>query len=134
MGNISPALQKETKNVTLSVLIGTVAMWIVFAILHAALPAKVPFDYRVILGGLGGGAVAVLNFFLMGLTIQKVTSTDDEKLARNFMKASYTRRMVMQGLWMIVAIAAPCFQFVAGLVPLLFPGAGIKIRGLLGKI
>ena len=33
-------------------------------------------------------------------------------------------------LWVIIAIVAPCFHFVAGIVPLLFPGTGIKIAGI----
>ena len=78
--------------------------------------------------------MAVLNFFLMGMTVQKVTSTEDEGLARQRMKTSYTRRMLLQILWMIAAIAAPCFQFVAGLIPLVFPSTGLKILSVLGKI
>lgn len=131
--NIQPAIKKETKNVAVSTAIGVVIMWVVFAILHGVMPEKVPFDYTVILGGLFGGFVAVLNFFLMGLTVQKVASMEDEKDAKAFMKNSYSKRMLVQMVWVIVAIAAPCFQFVAGMVPLLFPGMGIKIRGILKK-
>ena len=65
-------------------------MWIVFAVLHGTMPEKVPFDYTVILGGLGGGAVAVLNFFLMGLTVQKAAACEDEGSARMRLKASYS--------------------------------------------
>mgnify|MGYP000345413049 FL=1 len=36
----------------------------------------------------------------------------------------------MQILWVILAIVAPCFHFVAGIAPLLFPGTGIKIMGI----
>ena len=86
----------------------------------------------MILGGLGGGIIAVLNFFLMGLTVQKVVSLEDEGQARNKMKASYSQRMLLQLLWGIAAIAAPCFQFAAGLLPLLFPNIVIKTMGILG--
>ena len=109
-----------------------VVMWVVFFFLHRFMPDRVPFDYRVILGGLCGGFVAVLNFFLMGLTVQKVVSTEDEDLAKNRMKASYSQRMMLQMAWVVVAIVAPCFYFVAGIVPLLFPSLGIKIMALLG--
>ena len=128
--NLSPALKKETCNVARYTGFGTMVMWIVFALLHAAMPEKVPFDLTVLFGGLGGSAVAVLNFFLMGLTIQRVTSTEDQKLATAYMRASYSRRMLMQGLWAVLAIVLPCFQFAAGLLPLLFPGAGIKLAGI----
>ena len=97
------------------------------------IPEKVPFDYTVFLAGIGGGIIAVLNFFLMGLTVQKVASTQDEGMARNRMKSSYSQRMLLQMLWVIAAIAAPCFWAVAGVLPLLFPSIGIKIMGILNK-
>ena len=134
MQKVAPAVRKETKRVIMITVIGVVIMFAVFAGLHFAMPDKVPFDYRVILGGLGGGCIAVLNFFMMGLTVQKVTSMEDEGLARQQMKSSYTYRMLLQILWMVAAIAAPCFQFVAGLVPLLFPSLGLKLLSVMGKI
>ena len=105
-------------------------MWIVFGVLHAFMPQKVPFDYTVFLGGAVGGCVAVLNFFFMGLAVQKAAVATDEDTARMRIKASYSQRMLIQMLWVILAIVAPCFHFVAGIVPLLFPGTGIKIAGI----
>ena len=134
MQKLSPAIKKETVRVAAMTAIGVVCMIIVFAILHQFLPEKVPFDYRVILGGLAGGFVAVLNFFLMGLTVQKVANTEDEDLARSRMKASYSRRMMLQMGWVIVAIVVPIFQPVAGILPLLFPSTGIKLLAVTGKI
>lgn len=130
---VQPAVKKETKNVILYTAIGLAVMWAAFGVLHAFLPEKVPFDYQVILGGLGGGLVAVVNFFLMGLTVQKVASTTDEDAARMKMKASYSQRMLLQMLWVVLAIAVPVFQFAAGILPLLFPSLGIKINGIFFK-
>ena len=130
--DIQPAVRKETRHVAIGTGICVVLMWVVFAILHAVTPEQIPFDYTVILGGLGGGIIAVLNFFLMGLTVQKVVSLEDEGQARTKMKASYSQRMLLQLLWGIAAIAAPCFQFAAGLLPLLFPNIVIKTMGILG--
>lgn len=134
MGNIfhdiQPAVKKETKRVAVNTGIGVIVMWIGFGIFHWIFPEKVPFDYTVILGGLGGAVIAVLNFFLMGLTVQKVAASTDEQKARMRMKASYSQRMLLQMIWVIAAIVAPCFQFVAGLLPLLFPGIGFKILGI----
>lgn len=131
--DIQPAVKKETKRVALITASGTLVMWIVFFALHMGMPEKVPFDYTVILGGLCGSLVAVLNFFLMGLTVQKVAASEDEAAARMRMKASYSQRMLIQMLWVVIAIAAPCFQFVAGILPLLFPGTGIKLVGIIGR-
>ena len=133
MDSVQPAVKKETKRVAVSTVTGVILMWIVIVVLHLVLPDKVPFDYTVILGGIGGGAIAVLNFFLMGLTVQKIASCEDESAARMRMKSSYSQRMMLQMLWVIVAIVAPCFWFVAGILPLLFPSLGIKIMGIMKK-
>ena len=127
LDNVQPAVKKETKRVVKITAVGLILMWILFAVLHFTIPDKVPLDYTVFLGGSGGGAVAVLNFFLMGLAVQKAASASDEGTARMKLKASYSQRFLMQILWVILAIVAPCFHFVAGIAPLLFPGTGIKI-------
>lgn len=131
--NVQPAVKKETKRVVMITGAGLILMWILFAILHFTMPDKVPFDYTVILGGIGGGVIAVLNFFLMGLAVQKAASATDEGTARMKLKASYSQRFMMMILWVIVAIVAPCFQFVAGIAPLLFPGTGLKFVGIFHK-
>lgn len=130
LNNVQPAVKKETKRIIKITIVGLILMWILFAVLHFAMPDKVPLDYTVFLGGIGGGAVAVLNFFLMGLAVQKAASASDEGTARMKLKASYSQRFLMQILWVILAIVAPCFHFVAGIAPLLFPGTGIKIMGI----
>lgn len=128
--NIQPAVKKETKRVIVITLLGLFLMWILFAALHFIMPDKVPLDYTVFLGGIAGGCVAVLNFFLMGLAVQKAAAAEDEGTARMKIKASYSQRFMMQVFWVIIAIIAPCFHFVAGIAPLLFPGTGIKIVGI----
>ena len=128
--NIQPAVKKETKRVIVITLLGLFLMWILFAALHFIMPDKVPLDYTVFLGGIAGGCVAVLNFFLMGLAVQKAAAAEDEGTARMKIKASYSQRFMMQVFWVIIAIIAPCFHFVAGIAPLLFPGTGIKIAGI----
>lgn len=133
LDNVQPAVKKETKKVAVSTVAGVILMWVICGILHMVMPEKVPFDYTVILAGIVGGLIAVLNFFLMGLTVQKVAAASDEGEARMKMKASYTQRMMLQILWVIAAIVAPCFWFVTGIVPLLFPSIGIKIAGILGN-
>lgn len=130
LANVQPAVKKETKKVIVITGIGLIIMWIVFAVLHYFMPEKVPLDYTVFLGGIGGGTVAVLNFLFMGLAMQKAVAVQDEDAAKARIKASYSQRTMIQMLWVIVAIVAPCFHFAAGIVPLLFPGTGIKIVGI----
>ncbi len=134
MVSVQPAVKKETRNVTLITAVGVVIMLAVFLILHRFFPDGVPFNYTVVLAGICAGLVAVLNFFLMGLAVQKVAAASDEDEARKLMQRSYYRRFGLQILWMIAAIAAPCFNVVAGLIPLIFPGLGIRMRGVLAHI
>ncbi len=131
--NVQPAVKKESRKVAIGTFVCVVLMWAVFGIGHLAAPEQIPFDYTVILAGGIGGVIAVLNFFFMGLTVQKIVSMEDEKQAAMKMKASYTQRMMLQVVWGILAIAVPCFQFAAGLLPLLFPNIVIKTAGILGK-
>lgn len=134
LDNMQPAVKQETKNVAVYTVVGVVLMWLVFLVLHLAMPEKVPFNYTVILGGLGGGAVAVLNFLWMGLMVQKAAArADDQDAVKTLVKGSYTQRMLFQMVWVVIAIAAPCFHYVAGIIPLLFPGTGIKLTGILKK-
>lgn len=130
---VQPAVKKETKNVFITTAVGTVLMWVVIFVLHKIFPEDVPFDITVFIGGLGGVIIAVLNFFLMGLTVQKVAAEEDEKKARSLMKTSYTRRILLQILWIVIALAVPFVWWVSGIVPLLFPSAGIKIKGLIDQ-
>lgn len=132
-GEIQPAVRKESIRVGVITAVGVALMCAGFFGLHLIVPDIVPFDYTVILGGIAGGFIAVLNFFLMGLTVQKVAAAADEGSARNKMKASYTQRMLFQLLWVVVAIVAPCFQFAAGIIPLFIPSYGIKLLGIANR-
>lgn len=123
---LQPAVKKQTSNIAIATAAGTGVMLIVFFILHRIFPEQIPFDYRVVLGGLGGCAIAVLNFFLMAVTVQKVTNLTDEDMAKRQMAASLRYRMLMQAGWIILAIVLPCFQWAAGIIPLLIPGVVIK--------
>ena len=91
------------------------------------------WDYTVILGNILGAAVAVLNFFLMGLGVQSAVNKD-EKDAKNTVRMSQTLR-----LFMLMAVAAviafvPAFNLYSGLIPLFFPRIGIAFRPLIDKL
>ena len=110
---------------------------VIFFVLHLVIPEdapfnwSVPFDYKVILGGIGGFLIAVGNFFWMAMTVQKVASMEDEKQARATMGVSYRYRTLLQLLWVILAIVLPVFNLVAGIVPLFIPSLFIKLRGII---
>lgn len=127
IGMVQEATKKETLRIAAGTGIGVCLMAAAFGILHMAMPDRVPFDYRVFTGGIAGGAVAVLNFFLMGLTVQQVAGETDDKRAYQRMKVSYSQRMLLQIVWIILALTVPVFNGVAGVLPLLFPSLTVKL-------
>ena len=131
MMKLQKAVKRETVSVAVGTGIGCIAVIALFLILHLIFPeSTVKVDYRVVLGALCGGAVAVANFFLMALTVQSVVNVENRDDALRMMRISYRNRMLMRGLWVIIAIIAPCCNYVAGIIPLFIPGVVIKIRGI----
>lgn len=131
---IQPAVKKETLRILWSTIAGCCVMFLAFGILHRFLPEQIPFDYRVFLGGFLGGAVAVGNFFFMGLTVQKVTAAEKEEQAYSALRISYRYRTLVQLLWVILAMVLPFVNGAAGIIPLFFPSITIKLLGILGMI
>lgn len=129
--NLQPEVKKELLRIAGGTAICTAAMWVLFAALHVA--GLAPFDYTVILGGIVGSAVAVGNFYGICVMVQRVLDEPDEGRRKVQLKLSYNVRMLVQGLWVVIAIAAPCFQALAGAAPLLFPRVTIYYLQITGK-
>lgn len=129
---LQPASQKEIARIAAGTLAGAAVLVAVFAVLGAA--GLYPFRWTVITGALGGSAVAILNFTMLCLTVQNAAGIEDKKLLRAKVQASYTARLLLQGLWCLVAYLAPCFQVVAGILPLFFPNLVIYFLRATGKI
>ncbi|MBR3740369.1 MAG: hypothetical protein IKN04_07885 [Clostridia bacterium] len=144
---VQPAVQAETKKMALGVGVLTVLMIAVFLIIRK-------FDFTVLLGAILGCAAAVGNFFLMALTVQKVTGdmpvlpkkeeetneaedeekerplSDEAKQAGKKMQLSFLLRMLMLGGVAVLAISAPIFHPWAALLPMLFPRIVIALRSV----
>ena len=137
MIKLQDAVKTETRNIAVGTAIGVLIMFVIFFVLHMVIPQdapfgwKVPFDHTVILAGVIGFLVAVGNFFWMAVTVQKVTSIEDEDRAKQTMSVSLRYRTLMQLLWVILAIVVTVFNLVAGIVPLFIPSITIKLRGIL---
>ena len=128
---LQPESKKELKRILCGAAICTAVMWVVFAAL--GLVGWVRFDLKLVLSSLVGDAVAVGNFAGICLMVQKVIDEQDEKRRKAQLQASYNIRMLIQAVWVIVAIAAPCFQPFAGILPLLFPRVTIYYLQITGK-
>lgn len=129
---LQPASKKEIKRIA----IGTgVCNLILLAVLFVlSLEGLLAFNYTVFLGILVGSCVAILNFTIMCLTIQKATGIDDQKQMKAFIQGSYNGRLMLQAGWVIVAILVPHFQVVASAAPLLFPNLTIFYLQSKGKL
>lgn len=131
-------LQKAVKDETVFVALGSVilsaVMVIVFFVLHRAFPERVPMDLSVVIGAVGGCAVAVGNFFLMALTVQKVAGIENYDQAYRSMQVSYRYRTFLQLIWCVLTMVLKFINPVAGMLPLLWPSLLIKGRGILNGV
>ena len=120
---------RETKRIA----VGVFSMLAIMLVVYAALGR---FSLAVVLGGLIGALYAVLNFLLLGMTVQKVAEMREgnEELARMQMKSSYNMRMVIMILLIVVAFALPFVDGLACMIPMLFPRLTIFVLQLTGKI
>lgn len=128
---LQEAVKKETVAVAAGTGVGCILLILLFLVFYLIFPeSSVKFDYRVVLGALCGGAVAVANFFFMALTVQAVVNVENREDALRMMRVSYRNRMLMRGIWIVVAIFAPVFNYAAGIIPLFIPSFVIKVRGI----
>ncbi|MGN1367964.1 MAG: ATP synthase subunit I [Aristaeellaceae bacterium] len=92
------------------------------------------FDYRVITGAIGGCIVAIVNFALMCLTIQRAVNIAEQKSMKSFIQGSYNGRLLLQAGWIIAAYLMPWFNVFAAAIPLLFPNLVIFYLQARGKL
>ena len=129
---LQPASKKEIKRIAIGTGICDLILLAVLFVL--SLEGLLTFNYTVFLGALIGSCVAILNFTIMCLTIQKATGIDDQKQMKSFIQGSYNGRLMLQAGWVIVAILVPHFQVVASAAPLLFPNLTIFYLQSKGKL
>ena len=122
---IDPTVRQETLFIAACVAVLTVLMEAVFLLTGF-------WDMTVLWGGLLGAFAATLNFFLMGMTVQKAV-VKEEKDAKNLMRASQSLRLIMLLGFCALGAAIPVFNLVATLIPLLFPRMGVFLRGFMLK-
>ena len=122
VNKIDPTVIRETRFIAAVVLILSALMQAVFLVIGK-------WDYTVLLGNLYGVLLAVGNFFLMGLTVQKCLTLEPDD-AKKKMKFSQQMRMLMLLVLCMIGAALSCFNTVALLVPQFFPRIGVMIRGL----
>lgn len=153
---IQAPVKQETKKIAIGVAILSLLMILVFVAIGY-------FDLTVLWGTLLGGGFAVLNFFLMALTVQQaaeqmngVTLPPEEeteektaengaeapakeelpqqKRARSMVQRSYMFRLALTAAVAILAVKSPVFHAVPAIIALFFPRVVITVQPLLQKI
>lgn len=122
---IDPTVKRETLFIAACVAVLTALMESVFLVLGE-------WDITVLWGGLLGAFAAIVNFFLMGLTVQKAVGREPQD-ASKLMRVSQSMRMLMLVCFCALGAAAPAFHLLATLIPLLFPRFGVTLRGIMLK-
>ena len=122
---LQPASKLELKRIAIGELIGAAVIVIGFILFKK-------FDLTVIFGVLLGSIIAVLNFFFLCISVQKAAAKEDPAEAKLIMQSSYTRRMLITTLTVIVGMVVNIFHWLAVVIPLLIPRITILVIQLIG--
>ena len=129
---LQDASKKEIKRIALGTLLWDLIL--IAGLFLLSLEGIGTFDYKVFTGVAGGSAVAVLNFTVMCLTVQKAVDIAEKKQMKAFIQGSYNGRLLLQAGWIVVAFMVPHIQVVAAAIPLLFPNLTIIYLQTKGKL
>ena len=120
MKKTDPAVKEATIYIAVWELIFSMLMQAVFLVIKR-------WNYTVITGNALSATVAILNFFLMGLTVQKCLGLNKDE-AKTRMRASQLYRNMMMLLFLALGVALPYFNTWAVIIPAFFPRISILIK------
>ena len=122
---VDKTVMKETLYISVWVLILSAVTQAVFLVIGK-------WSLSVLFGNLLSGVTGILNFFLMGLTVQAAVIKDEKKAALS-MKVSQILRMLLIFAVAAVGVLLDCFNTVTVILPLFFPRIAISFRPLFNK-
>lgn len=125
MEKIDKVVLKETKYIALFTIILSVLMQSVFLIIGK-------WTIAHLLGNILGAFAAILNFFLMGITVQNAV-VKEEKEAKNLIKLSQNLRLFMMFFFALIGYLVPVFNLLTVIIPYLFPRIAVMIRHFVVK-
>ena len=120
MKQIDPTVLKETRYVSFWVIVFSALMQAVFLLIGR-------WNLTVLWGNLLSGALFVLNFFLMGLGVQKALAYEADE-AKKVLKLSRTYRNLLLIVVLALGVTLPLFDTWAVLVPAVFVRIAIALR------
>ena len=116
---------RETKYIACWIIILSVLMQGIFLIISK-------WNYTVLLGNILSGTVMILNFFFMGLSVQKAVETDEAE-AKKVMRTSQTLRNFFVFAVVVLGVCAPCFSTITTIIPLFFTRIAVAFRPLFDR-
>ena len=115
-------LKKEVYKMFIGVFSLAIVMVAVFAISGF-------FDMGVVWGAIIGSAGCTLNYLFLAYSINNVVKKDPEMI-KGYMAMSYTFRMFFIAAVIILAIKLPGVNYIAAVVPFLFPRIVLMIMNI----
>lgn len=113
-------VRRETRYIAFFCAVLSGIMQIVFLIIRK-------WNYTVILGNILSFLIAVLNFYFMGISVQKALCMEASD-ARKTMKVSQSLRNVAIFTAVVLGVLVPYFNTVAVILPLFFPRVAVSFR------
>ena len=129
---LQAASRREVKRIACGTAVGSILL--VCLLFALSLMGIGTFDYRVLTGAVGGCLVAVLNFTLMCITIERAVNIGEQKTMKSFIQGSYNGRLLLQAGWIVAAYLMPWVNVFSAAVPLLFPNLMIFYLQARGKL
>ena len=113
---------------------GYIAFWVLVlsALTQSIFLVIGKWDYTVLLGNILSGAISVLNFLLMGITVQRALDKSEED-AKKSVKVSQLYRFLLLVVVVIIGVVLPCFSTWTVIIPIFFPRIAIIFRPLFDK-
>ncbi|MEG2038864.1 MAG: ATP synthase subunit I [Oscillospiraceae bacterium] len=123
---MSEVLKKEAITMTIGIVVLCAIMLAIFSVLGY-------YDSTALYGAMLGGGFAIVNFILLGITVQKVTKKSSPKSAQSFQSASYALRLILTAAVVIIGIKVDIFNYLTVFIPLFFPRIVIFFSNILRK-
>ncbi len=122
---LQPESKKQVKNIAAVTIALSAVMACVFVVLAVA-GIWEGGPLKMLLSTAAGCVIAVGNFYLLCLTVQKAVETSqDQTRVKAIVQTSHNLRTLAQAAWCVVALVVDAINPVAAILPLIFAQVGV---------
>lgn len=111
-----------------------IAVWVIVlsVLMQAAFIFFDEWDYTVVFGNTLSSGAVVLNFYLMGITVQRALSKSEND-AKTAIQLSQLYRFLLLLTVIVIGVTTPIFHTWSVILPLIFPRIAIAFHPLFDK-